>query len=258
MNRTTLLAATAAAGIAHVSAAAVINSAVATSLTFSNSTASTFTASGTSSRQSGIGDRGTVIGTFGSNAAIYTCYQVQLLSGVTGANGGNVYSVNVIVGSARNQGPFAQFYRSAIALSSDTLGGAAITNSLVSFGAGGGGLSFDDFGVGTTALALATSEGDGSCTQRADPAAFSDATAMQYPSAGTINADGTLGFTMSFSAASLWQQGSDVSEFFGGNLAAFNINGYSTTMFVEAYQVPAPGAIAVLGMAGLAARRRRA
>lgn len=259
MNRSTALVIFAAAAAAPIAGAAVINSAVATSLTLSNSTASAFTASGLSSKQSGIADKGTLIGTFGANAGIYTCYQVQQIGAAgSGSHGGNVYSVNVIVGAAKKVGPFAQFYKDAIALWSDTLGGAAITNAAVAFGSGGGGLSFDDFGVGTTALAIETSQGDGVCTQRADPMQYADATAMQYPTAGFINADGTLGFAQAFSVNSLWQQGIDISSYFDGNLAAFNINGYSTSVFVEAYSVPAPGAVAVLAVAGLAGRRRRA
>ena len=258
MNRKTLIVSALAAAVAPIAGAAVINSAVATSLVLANNGGS-FTASGNSSKQSGIGDKGTLIGTFGANSDIYTCYQVQLLGTGTGAHGGNEYSVSVVVGSAKKQGPFAQFYKSAIALSTDTIAGAALKTATVSFGAGGGGLSFDDFGAGSTALAIDAAQGGGTSTQRADPLQYADANPTQYGNVGTINADGTLGFVAAFNVNSLWQQGSDVSSYFGGNLAAFDIYGYSTSMFVEAYApAPAPGAIALVGLAGLASRRRRA
>jgi len=50
---------------------------------------------------------------------------------------------------------------------------------------------------------------------------------------------------------------SDVSSLFGGNLGANQIRGFSSGFFVEVVKVPAPGAMALMAVAGLAIRRRR-
>lgn len=262
MNRSTLLISALAAALAPIAGASVIVSSVSTSLAFGNSAGSSVFA-GTSSKSAGLTDLGTLLGTVGTNAGIRTLYQVNMLGAAgSGSHGGNVYQVTVSVGSItpgfRN---WASFYKSPIFLSTDTVAGSAISYATVSFGAGSGGLSFNDFGVGTTALAMDTSQGNGDATMKSNPSNFGyDPTPSQYPSAGSINADGTLGFSLTYNVNSLWSLGQNVGGDYGGNLAAYDINGFATSMYVEAYSspVPAPSAVALLGVAGLAGRRRRA
>jgi MYXO-CTERM domain-containing protein len=261
MIRSALFVSGLAVAIAPIAGAAVIASSVATSLSLGNSVGSSVFA-GTSSKSAGLTDMGTLLGTLGTNAGVRTLYQVNAVGAAgSGSHGGNVYAVTVTVGSITpGFRGWQSFYKSPIALSTDTISGAAISSATVSFGAGGGGLAFNDFGVGTTALAMETSQGNGDAAMKSNPSNFGyDPNASQYPSAGSINADGTLGFSLTYNASSLWNLGSNVSSDYAGNLAAYDINGFATTMYVEAYApAPAPGAIALVGLAGLASRRRRA
>jgi hypothetical protein len=73
----------------------------------------------------------------------------------------------------------------------------------------------------------------------------------------TVAADGSVGFSTAFNVASLWVNPTDVSSLFNGNLAEYEIRGFNSSFFVEVIEVPAPGALALLGAAGLAGRRRR-
>ena len=72
----------------------------------------------------------------------------------------------------------------------------------------------------------------------------------------TVASDGSVGFATSFSVSSLYVGVTDVSSFFAGNLAEYQIRGFNSSFFVEVVQVPAPGALALLGAAGLVSRRR--
>jgi MYXO-CTERM domain-containing protein len=73
----------------------------------------------------------------------------------------------------------------------------------------------------------------------------------------SIAADGSVGFSTSFNVSSLWVNPTDVSSFFNGNLAEYQVRGFNSSFFVEVVAVPAPGAVALFGLAGLAGRRRR-
>jgi hypothetical protein len=213
-------------------------------------------------RQGGIADTGTLMGQFGSNSAIRGRWTAQLVGGAgAGANGGNVYAITVQIGSIVQVGPFAQTYTQPILVATDTIGGLAITGATVGFGVGGGGLRFDDFG-GANQILIDNSGafGDAAYRMRVDPA-FDGFGISADPSLmntyATVASDGSVGFVTSFSVASLYAGTTDVSSLFNGNLAENQIRGFNSSCFVEVVAVPAPGAVALLGLAGLVGRRRR-
>jgi MYXO-CTERM domain-containing protein len=245
---------------AGIASASVINSAVSTSVTGFNGTGSTTLGSGSISLQSGIGDEGAILGTIGTNAAIRGKYTTQAMAGV-GSHGGALYLVNVVVGSIKKTGPFAASFNQVVVNSGYTFGGSAMSSATIGFGVGGNGLRFNDFG-GANQLYIETGiPEDGLTAYSMKLGPNGEVRNTQTPSNelvyASIAADGSAGFSVNFSTASLWLQGSDVGSLFGGNLAAFDIYGWSSNFVVEVAAVPAPGAIALLGLAGLAGRRRR-
>lgn len=263
--RLSLAHAAAAAGSVILAAsaadAAVTTTSVASSITFSGLGGSQPYAASIN-RQSGIADTGTLMGQFGTNAAIRGRWTAQAVGTPgAGANGGNVYAITVQIGSIRTIGPFAQAYTQPIMLPTDRIGGSLITATSVGFGVGGGGLAFDDFG-GANQILIDNSGafGDANYTMRVDPN-FEPQGITGLPSLmstyATIAGDGTVGFQTTFSVSSLYVGGTDVSSFFSGNLAEYEIRGFNSSFFVEVVQVPAPGAVALLGIAGLTSRRRR-
>jgi MYXO-CTERM domain-containing protein len=260
--RSPLLTATAVAAGSLVSFASIAGAAVTTT-----NVASTVTLSGTGGsqsfsaaikRQSGIADTGTLMGQFGANTPIKGRWSAQL---VGGANGGNVYAITVQMGSILQVGPFAQTYTQPIALSTDLIGGSVVTGASIGFGVGGGGLVFDDFG-GANQILIDNSGlyGDANYNMRVDPN-FEPNGISGDPSLmntyATVAADGSVGFITSFNVSSLYIGIDNVSSFFNGNLAENQIRGFNSSFFVEVVSVPAPGAVALFGLAGLAGRRRR-
>lgn len=260
--RLSLLAATGGMAIVAAQAsAAVVASSVLTSVNFTG-TGANQAYSASINKAGGIADTGTLIGQFGANAQIRGKWSAQMVGAAgTGTNGGNVYAVSVIVGSIIKIGPFAQNYTQPIVNAGDTLGGVTITGATVGFGAGGGGLRFDDFG-GTNQLIIDNSGnyGDASYVMKCDPNfLFGGATSNPSlaPTFASVASDGSVGFLTSFNVNSLYETGADVSFLFGGDLAAGQIRGFSSAFFVEVVAVPAPGAMALLAVAGLAGGRRR-
>ena len=242
------------------STAAVIPTNVAASVLFSGAGGS-LSYGANINRQSGIGDIGTLMGQYGSNPTIRGRWSAQMVgSAGAGANGGNVYAIAVQIGSIRQVGPFAQTYTQAIINPTDFIGGSAITGASIGFGVGGGGLTFDDFGGNNRILIDNTGAfGDAVYSMRIDPN-FEPQGVTGIPSLmstyATIAADGSVGFSTTFNVASLWVNPTDVSSFFNGNLAEYEIRGFNSSFFVEVIEVPAPGALALLGAAGLVGRRR--
>jgi hypothetical protein len=213
-------------------------------------------------RQINIGDTGTVIGTFGTNADIRGRWSAQMVGAAgSGANGGNVYAIAVQIGSSKRIGPFARDYQDAVLLPTDQIGGSVITNASLGFGVGGGGLKFDDFGgVNQILIDNTGTFGDAAYSMRTDPN-FAGFGVTGVPSLmstyASIAADGSVGFATSFDVSSLWVNPDNVSSLFNGNLAEWEVRGFNSSFFVEVVAVPAPGAMALLGLAGLAGRRRR-
>ena len=261
MRMHVLAAATGLVALATPAHAAVTTSLVQSSVNFTG-TGANQAFSAMINRNSGIGDIGTFMGQFGTNAAIRGKFTAQMVGPAgSGNNGGNVYSISVIIGSIIKIGPFAQNFTQPVVTAGDTIDGVTITGASISFGAGGGGLAFDDFG-GANQILIDNSGlyGDASYLMRVDPdfAPFGvTGPTSLMPTYATIAADGTVGFATSFDVNSLWVTDSDVSSLFGGNLAANQIRGFSSGFFVEVVQVPAPGAMGLLAFAGLPARRRR-
>lgn len=255
----TLSAAALAALAAGTAGAAVNNTSVSTNLSLNSTvvgTAGIFA-------NSGIGDIGTYMGQVGTNSAIRGKYAAQMVGAAgSGANGGNVYAVTVTVGSiAVGPGPFANAYRTDIVGSTDTIGGQTISSAALGFGVGSGGITFNDFGgANTISIDNTGTYGDASYNMKIDPNVADSVTnnPALWPTIAQINADGSVGFSTAFNANALYLQGSDVSSYFGGNLANFGTRGFASSFFVEVTAAPTPGAIALIGLAGLAGRRRRA
>ena len=255
------VAAASAGAIASSALAGVIANPVAASLQFSG-TGGSLSYGANINRQSGIADIGTLMGQYGSNPTIRGRWSAQQVGGAgAGANGGNVYAISVQIGSIRQVGPFAQTYTQAIINPTDFIGGSAITGASIGFGVGGGGLRFDDFGGNNRIVVDNTGAfGDAVYSMRIDPN-FEPQGVTGIPSLmstyATIAADGSVGFSTAFNVASLWVNPTDVSSLFNGNLAEYESRGFNSSFFVEVIEVPAPGALALLGAAGLAGRRRR-
>lgn len=259
--RLSLLAATGGMAIVAAQAsAAVVASSVLTSVNFTGNGANQ-AYSASINKAGGIADTGTLIGQFGTNAQIRGKWSAQMVGAAgSGTNGGNVYAVSVIVGSIIKIGPFAQNYTQPIINVGETLGGVPITGASIGFGVGGGGLTFDDFG-GTNQVVIDNSGlyGDASYIMRCDPNFSTGVTGLPslIPTYASIASDGSVGFQTSYSVSSLYENGFDVSSYFGGDLTAGQIRGFSNNFFVEVVAVPAPGAMALLAVAGLAGARRR-
>jgi hypothetical protein len=213
-------------------------------------------------KQINIGDTGTVIGTFGTNASIRGRWSAQMVGAAgSGANGGNVYAIAVQIGSSKKVGPFARDYQDAVLFQTDRIGGSVITDASIGFGVGGGGLRFDDFGgVNQIRIDNTGTFGDAGYSMRTDPN-FASFGVTGVPSLmstyATVAADGSVGFATSFNVSSLWVNPDNVSALFNGNLTEWEVRGFNSAFFVEVVAVPAPGAMALLGLAGLAGRRRR-
>jgi len=256
------VAAASVGAVASSALAGVIANPVAASLQFSG-TGGSLSYGANINRQSGIADIGTLMGQYGSNPTIRGRWSAQLVGGAgAGANGGNVYAIAVQIGSIRQVGPFAQTYTQAIINPTDFIGGSAITGASIGFGVGGGGLRFDDFGGNNRIVVDNTGAfGDAVYSMRIDPN-FEPQGVTGIPSLmstyATVAADGSVGFSTAFNVASLWVNPTDVSSLFNGNLAEYEIRGFNSSFFVEVIEVPAPGALALLGIAGFASRRRRA
>lgn len=241
--------------------AAVIVNPVAASVTISGAGGS-LNYGGNINIQSGIGDTGALLGQFGANAQIRGRWTAQAVGAAgSGTNGGNVYAITVQIGSIIKIGPFAQTYTQAILQPTDQIGGSAITSATISFGAGGGGLKFNDF-AGANQILIDNSGlyGDANFRMRVDPnfepngVSANPALMNTY---ATVAGDGSVGFTTSFDASSLWVAPTDISSFFNGNLTENQVRGFNSSFFVEVVAVPAPGAMALLGLAGVVGRRRR-
>ena len=246
--------------VASLASAGVISNPVNASVQFSGTGGSVNYAAAIN-RQVGISDTGTFMGQFGSNVAIRGRWTAQLIGGTgAGANGGNVYSINVQIGSIIQQGPFAQTYTQPVILPTDTIGGSAITLASLGFGVGGGGLRFDDFG-GANQILIDNSGafGDPNFIMRLDPNFESYVTGNPslMSTYATVAVDGSVGFATSFDVSQLFLGITDVSSFFNGNLAEYQIRGFNSGFFVEVVQVPGPGGLTLLAFAGLAGRRRR-
>lgn len=263
MQRSASFVVMAALAASSAASAAVIVSNVNSSVTLGNSGA-TETLSAAISAQVGIAGTGTALGTFGSAPAITRgFYRVQSMAG-TGAHGGNLYAVTVILGAIKKIGPFAQTYKDPVVTDSYTVGGSAATYADIAFGNGSGGLMFNDFGVGTTKLYVDSLNSDAGYSMKCDPyGTFGTPFEVTGPTtnnplAAFVNSDGTVGMSIRWDVNNVWQMGSNVSNFFEGNLAFFAISGFSSTFVVEAANaVPAPSAFALVGVAGLLSRRRR-
>jgi MYXO-CTERM domain-containing protein len=240
--------------------AAVVASSVTASVNLASGSGSAYYSAGIN-KAGAPRDTGTLIGQFGTNAQIRGKWTAQMVGTAgSGAHGGNVYAIGVTIGSIIKVGPFAQSFTQPIVDVGNTIGGAAITSATVGFGAAGGGLRFDDFG-GANQLYIDNSGtyGDASYSMRTDPNFSGGVTPNPslQPTFASVASDGSVGFLAQFNVNSLWDTGVDVSQFFGGNLAAGQIRGFSNGFFVEVAAVPAPGAMALLGVAGLAGSRRR-
>lgn len=259
--RLSLVAATGGIALFAASAdAAVIASSVLASVNFTGSGASQ-AYSAAINQGVGIGDTGVLMGQFGTNAQIRGKWSAMMVGTAgSGANGGNVYAVSVVIGSIIKIGPFAQNYTQPILNAGDTLGGTTITGATIGFGVGGGGLLFNDFGgVNQSIIDNSGLYGDASYIMRCDPNFSSGVTANPalMNTYASVASDGSVGFLTSYSVSSLYENGFDVSEYFGGDLTAGQIRGFSSNFFVEVVAVPAPGAMALLATVGLAGNRRR-
>lgn len=254
--KTVIAIVAACAGLAHAN---VIPSNVGTSLVLGNATGATQTVgSGLSNKQVGIADIGGLLGNFGS-ANIRSNYSVSMLPNL-GPNGGPEYLVTVRVGSIRKVGPFARFYDQTIIDVGSTVSGATITSATVSFGSGSDGLRFDDFGPATSLIIdNSNSSGDLNYAMRIDDGGFpTDIQAYANVTdiaAAAVNADGSVGFSITYNANSLYNFGTPVGSIFGGDLAAFPIRGFASQFVVEV--VPAPSTGLALGLGVVAMRRRR-
>lgn len=250
-----------AGAFAASASAGVIASTVATSVLFSGTGGSVNYGAGIN-RQGGLADTGTLIGQFGTNTPIRGRWTAQAVGGAgAGANGGNVYAVTVQIGSILQVGPFAQTYTQPVINPTDRIGGGVIDFASIGFGVGGGGLRFDDFGGNNQILIDNTGTfGDANYRMRVDPN-FEPNGISGLPSLmstyATIASDGSVGFATTFSVSSLYVGVTDVSSFFAGNLAEYQIRGFNSSFFVEVVQVPAPGALAVLGAATFVGRGRQ-
>jgi hypothetical protein len=256
-----LLSSLAVAGCASLASAAVISGPVTASVLLSGTGGNVSYSAGIN-KQGGIADTGTLIGQFGANAAIRGRWSAQLIGGAgAGANGGNVYAITVQIGSIVQSGPFAQPYTQAILQPTDVLGGSFITGASIGFGVGGGGLRFDDFGgLNQIIIDNTGTFGDAGYRMRVDPnfdPQGLSALPSLMPTYASVAADGSVGFATNFDVSSLYAGITDVSSLFNGNLAEYQVRGFNSSFFVEVVQVPAPGAMALLGFAGLARRRRR-
>lgn len=257
----TVCAAIAAASVSSIAAAGVIVSNVDASVLLSSAGGSQ-SYSAAIKRQVGIADLGTLMGQFGTNAAVRGRWTAQAVgSAGSGANGGNVYAITVQIGSIRQIGPFAQAYTQPILVASDQIGGSEMTSATIGFGVGGGGLVFDDFeGMNQILIDNSGIYGDARYGMRVDPG-FDPQGLTGEPSLMTsyanVASDGSVGFLTSFSVSSLYAGTSDVSSLFNGNLAEYEVRGFNSSFFIEVVAVPSPGAAALLGVAGLVGRRRR-
>ena len=256
-----MCAAVAAASVLPTAHAAVTTNNVSTSLTFTG-TGGSQNYSAAIKRQVGIADTGTLMGQFGTNTAIRGRFSAQAVGAAgAGANGGNVYAINVQIGSILQVGPFAQTYTQPILTATDRIGGSAITGASIGFGVGGGGLRFDDFG-GANQILIDNSGlyGDANYRMRVDPN-FEPNGISGLPSLmgtyASIAADGSVGFLTSFDVSALYVGIADVSALFNGNLAENQVRGFNSSFFVEVVAVPAPGAVALFGIVGVVGRRRR-
>ncbi len=256
-----MCAAVAAASVLPTAHAAVTTNNVSTSLTFTG-TGGSQNYSAAIKRQVGIADTGTLMGQFGTNTAIRGRFSAQAVGAAgAGANGGNVYAINVQIGSILQVGPFAQTYTQPILTATDRIGGSLITGASINFGLGGGGLVFDDFGGANQILIdNSGSFGDANYRMRVDPN-FDPQGLSGLPSLmntyATVAGDGSVGFSTSFDVSALYAGITDVSSLFNGNLTEWEVRGFNSSFFVEVVSVPAPGAVALFGLAGLAGRRRR-
>lgn len=262
MNRSpiALCAAVAAVSLVSFAGAAVVVNPVNASVSFSG-TGGSLDYSAAISKQLNIGDIGTVIGQYGTNAAIRGRWSAQLVGGEgAGAHGGNVYAIAVQIGSCKKIGPFARDYQDAVLFAGDGIGNAVITNASIGFGVGGGGLRFDDFG-GANQILIDNSGafGDANYVMRMDPnfEQYVTGNPSLMPSYATVAADGSVGFATSFDVSQLFVGITDVSSFFNGNLAEYQIRGFNSAFFIEVVQVPGPGGLALIAAAGLVGRRRR-
>ncbi|MCX5650822.1 MAG: hypothetical protein NTU45_05465 [Planctomycetota bacterium] len=247
--------------LASSAQAAVVVNPVTASVTFAGAGGSLGSASAIN-RSGGPADIGTVIGAVGSNASIRGRWTAQMVGAAgSGSNGGNVYSVVVTIGSSKKVGPFARDYQDVVLASGDQIGGSSVTSASIGFGVGGGGLMFDDFG-GVNQILIDNSGlyGDAGYSMRVDPN-FAPYGVTGLPSLmstyAMVAGDGSVGFSTTFNASSLWVAPDDVSGLFGGNLAANEVRGFASQFFVEVVAVPAPGAMALLGLAGVVGRCRR-
>jgi len=245
----------ACAGLAH---AGVIPSTPSTSLALGNASGAWQTiASGTSNQQAGIADIGTYLGNFGY-ADIRSNYQVSSIPDA-GPNGGNMYLVTVRVGSIRKVGPFARFYDQTIIDFGATVSGATITGATVSFGMGSNGLLFDDFGAATSLIIdSSNSTGYTNYAMKINDGVPTDIH-TNYSSelaAAVVNPDGSVGFSINYNVSQLFNMGTNVSEFFNGDLAAFPINGFANQFVVEVIPAPTTGLAFGLGIAAMRRRRR--
>jgi hypothetical protein len=167
----------------------------------------------------------------------------------------------VQIGSIIKIGPCAQTYTQAILQPTDQIGGSAITNASIGFGVGGGGLKFNDFGgLNQILIDNSGSFGNAVYSMRVDPN-FEPQGITGVPSLmstyASIAGDGSVGFSTTFDASSLWVNPTNVSSLFNGDLTEYQVRGFNSSFFVEVVQVPAPGAMALLGLAGIVGRRRR-
>lgn len=264
MQPTRSFAVMAVLGASAAASAAVIVSNVNSSVTLGNSIA-TQSVSAAISAQVGIAGTGTLLGSFGASQSVRGFYRVQATGTPgSGAHGGNLYAVTVVLGAIKKVGPFARLYQDPVVTSDFTVGGAAASFANIGFGNGGGGLMFDDFGVGTTKMYIDSFNSEAGFSMKCDPyATYGSAFEVtgpttNNPTAAFVNADGTVGMSLQWNVNNLWQQGTDVSSFFEGNLAFFAISGFANTFIVEAANaVPAPSAFALVGLAGFVSRRRR-
>ncbi|MCX5650823.1 MAG: hypothetical protein NTU45_05470 [Planctomycetota bacterium] len=213
-------------------------------------------------QQSGTGDTGVLFGRFGMNAQIRGRWSAQMVGAAgAGANGGNVYSITVQIGSIVQVGSVAEAYAEAIVQPTDRIAGSMITSASIGFGVGGGGLRFDDFGGQNRLIIDNTGAfGDARYAMQVTPdfdAMGSTGDPALMPTYASIAGDGSVGFATTFSASSMWGGSYNWSSTFNGNLAEWEVRGFNSSFFVEVVSVPAPGAAALLGLAGVVGRRRR-
>ncbi len=240
--------------------AAPVGNTVLTTVEMNNDagTATTELAAGLSPLSTSFGVPGTDIGNSLGASPVVTDYTVS--PPLVGPNGGTRYDIGIRIGSQTPGGPpfnDPTYYTEAIIPQGSALDGPETINQiLVSFGVGGGGVAFDE--VSSPAqISLIDAGTSIRLSGEGLPPNFSvSSVAAGNPITPLFNADGTIGFQVLFDADDFTS--SAFVDFFAGDWATRNVNGFGTTIRIELVPEPASLAIgSVAAVGGLIFVRRR-